>query len=253
MDNLGCVQVPPVPKKDKKKQAKDELDRIKQAEKKKRRLEKALATSAAIRSELEKKKQKKKEEQQRLDEEGAAIAEAVALHVLLGEDSDDRQVMLKKNEGIDRWDCASNIDLLQVMLKKNERFDLWDCASNIDLFMGGWRAGLPPQSITKYSVGGLGWVSGAYGSDYKWNDWGIGWSLSPALLGRDIHASYIEDEGRRTEISAGLMAAQAVSSLQIAEDGHADAFTSESTATIVINGMFEGSGLGGRVNLYKEV
>ena len=35
----------------------DELDRLKQAEKKKRRLEKALATSAAIISELEKKKQ----------------------------------------------------------------------------------------------------------------------------------------------------------------------------------------------------
>lgn len=74
----------------KKKQVKDESDRIKQAEKKKRRLEKALATSAAIISELEKKKQMKKEEQQRLDEEGAAIAEAVALQVLSGEDSDDQ-------------------------------------------------------------------------------------------------------------------------------------------------------------------
>ncbi|KAJ4955979.1 hypothetical protein NE237_012762 [Protea cynaroides] len=71
-------------RKEKKKQGKDELDRQKQIEKKRRRLEKALATSAAIRSELEKKKQKKKEEQQRLDEEGAAIAEAVALHVLVG-------------------------------------------------------------------------------------------------------------------------------------------------------------------------
>ncbi|CAN1158644.1 hypothetical protein LINPERPRIM_LOCUS11964 [Linum perenne] len=76
---------PPAVRKVKKKEVKGELDRLKQAEKKKRRLEKALATSAAIRSELEKKKQKKKEEQQRLDEEGAAIAEAVALHVLLGD------------------------------------------------------------------------------------------------------------------------------------------------------------------------
>ncbi|WVZ12052.1 hypothetical protein V8G54_016582 [Vigna mungo] len=59
------------------------------AEKKKRCLEKALSTFAAIISELEKKKHKKKEEQQRLDEEGAAIAEAVALQVLLGEHSDD--------------------------------------------------------------------------------------------------------------------------------------------------------------------
>lgn len=76
-------------RKGKKKQVKDELDRIKQAEKKKRRLEKALATSAAIISELEKKKQKKKEEQQRLDEEGAATAEAVALQVLIGEEDTD--------------------------------------------------------------------------------------------------------------------------------------------------------------------
>ncbi|XP_014511869.1 uncharacterized protein LOC106770583 [Vigna radiata var. radiata] len=68
---------------------KDELDCFKQAEKKNRRLEKALATSVAIIYELEKKKQKKKEEQQRLDEKGVAIAEAVALQVLLGEDSDD--------------------------------------------------------------------------------------------------------------------------------------------------------------------
>lgn len=68
-------------RKEKKKQAKEERDRMKQAEKKKRRLEKALATAAAIRTELEKKKQRRKEEEQRLDEEGAALAEAVALQV----------------------------------------------------------------------------------------------------------------------------------------------------------------------------
>ncbi|XP_078442258.1 uncharacterized protein LOC144711967 [Wolffia australiana] len=77
-------------KEKKKKKQKDGGSRLKQAEKKKRRLEKALAASAALRSELEKKKQMKLEEQRRLDQEGAAIAEAVALHVLLGEeDSDD--------------------------------------------------------------------------------------------------------------------------------------------------------------------
>lgn len=68
-------------RKEKKKQAKEERDRLKQAEKKKRRLEKALATAVAIRTELEKKKQRRKEEEQRLDEEGAALAEAVALQV----------------------------------------------------------------------------------------------------------------------------------------------------------------------------
>lgn len=75
-------------RKEKKKQAKEERDRLKQAEKKKRRLEKALATAAAIRTELEKKKQRRKEEEQRLDEEGAALAEAVALQVLVDEESD---------------------------------------------------------------------------------------------------------------------------------------------------------------------
>ncbi|KAD4584837.1 hypothetical protein E3N88_22438 [Mikania micrantha] len=86
---MECGKPPSGARKMKKKQVKDESDRIKQAEKKKRRLEKALATSAAIISELEKKKQLKKEEQKRLDEEGAAIAEAVALQVLIGEDTDD--------------------------------------------------------------------------------------------------------------------------------------------------------------------
>lgn len=75
-------------RKEKKKQAKEDRDRQKQVEKKRRRLEKALATSAAIRLELEKKKQRKREEEQRLDEEGAALAEAVALHVLLDEDTE---------------------------------------------------------------------------------------------------------------------------------------------------------------------
>ncbi|KAL9670713.1 hypothetical protein QQ045_008271 [Rhodiola kirilowii] len=64
MKNISCAQVQPSVKKVKKKHGRDEMDRIKQAEKKKRRVEKALATSAAICLELEKKKQKKKEEQQ---------------------------------------------------------------------------------------------------------------------------------------------------------------------------------------------
>lgn len=117
-------------KKGKKKQAKDELDRQKQAEKKRRRLEKALATSAAIRSELEKKKQKKIEEQQRLDEEGAAIAEAVALHVLVGEDTEE-----------------------------SHRYNPWEHCGNVGLFMG-------YQNFTKYSVEGAGWPTGAKWNDW---------------------------------------------------------------------------------------
>ncbi|XP_059667125.1 uncharacterized protein LOC132312676 [Cornus florida] len=188
----------------KKKQVKDELDRLKQAEKKRRRLEKALATSAAIISELEKKKQKKKEEQQRLDEEGAAIAEAVALHVLLGEESNDScKIMLNKDD---------------------EGFNPWDCASNDDPVMGECRALLPHQDFSKHSLEEVGWLSNAYISGYEWNDGGHSdWSISCGHFGRDLHTSYF-DEGcwDTTEISAGLIAAQAVSSLQIAEDSHVD-------------------------------
>jgi hypothetical protein len=90
-------------KKARKKHAKEESDRQRQAEKKKRRLEKALANSAAIISELEKKRRQKQEEQQRLDDEGAAIAEAVALHVLIGEDCDEPRQLIwndhASNEG----------------------------------------------------------------------------------------------------------------------------------------------------------
>ncbi|KAL6006747.1 hypothetical protein ACLOJK_032241 [Asimina triloba] len=218
-NNAGCVQAPslgPVVRREKKKQGKDELDRLKQAEKKKRRLEKALATSAAIISELEKKKQKKKEEQQRLDEEGAAIAEAVALRVLCDDVDDSCEIMLNKNE-----------------------------ASDVGVLMGGWKAGRPYQSFTKYSVEGLQWFSDAYGSECKWTDWGIGRSLSPGI--------YLEDKSRGPDLSAGLMAAQAVSSLKIGEESHAHTFTTEGMATVFMNGMLDGSSLGSRVNLLKKV
>ncbi|XVF53545.1 hypothetical protein PTKIN_Ptkin05aG0107500 [Pterospermum kingtungense] len=205
MDNKACNKVQPMVRKTKKKQVKDELDRIKQAEKKKRRLEKALATSAAIRSELEKKKQKKKEEQQRLDEEGAAIAEAVALHVLLGEDSDDS--------------C-------KIMLNKEEGFDHWEYASNFDLFMGGGRACLPYQSHANCE----GWVSNAYRAGYKWAELGNSeWSLTYGAYGWGLHASYFEDGSWGSAgLSAGHIAAQAVSALQITEDAE--------VGTIVVSG-----------------
>lgn len=120
----------PLSKKAKKKQVKDELDRMKQAEKKRRRLEKALATSAAIRTELEKKKQMKKEEQQRLDEEGAAIAEAVALHVLIGEDPDDScKILLKKDDEINPWQgAAGDIGLFVNTRSAFSNDDLQRCA-----------------------------------------------------------------------------------------------------------------------------
>lgn len=194
-DNMECTKVSSVVRKVKKKQVRDELDRKKQAEKKKRRLEKALATSAAIRSELEKKKQMKKEEQQRLDEEGAAIAEAVALHVLLGEDADDS--------------C-------KIMLKKNEALNQWDCSSNVDLIIGGTRADLAKPGRAGYSVEGISWASNtpteSDGDNFGNNEW----SLSSGNFGREVHESYFDDGSLdATGISTGLIAAQALSSLHI--------------------------------------
>ncbi|KAL5213226.1 hypothetical protein ABZP36_024073 [Zizania latifolia] len=105
MYDAGGNQGGKVLKKGKKKHAKDELDRQKQAEKKRRRLEKALENSAAIISELEKKRQQKKEEQQWLDDEGAAIAEAVALHVLIDEDSEEPcHLMLNNLRICNHWE-----------------------------------------------------------------------------------------------------------------------------------------------------
>uniref|UniRef100_A0A7N0RB92 Uncharacterized protein n=1 Tax=Kalanchoe fedtschenkoi TaxID=63787 RepID=A0A7N0RB92_KALFE len=212
MENVLCAKMQPNVRKVKKKQGKDEMDRIKQAEKKKRRLEKALATSAAIRLELEKKKQKKKEEQQRLDEEGAAIAEAVALNVLLGEDSEDScKLMLKKSNC---WDFPNN---------------------NVGLFAGGRMLNLPHQNVSRCSfVGGVGWPSSnAYGLEYDAGNTTF-WSGSCA---RSIYAPCFGEEdvrSRRTEdatSAAGALAAQALSSLQIGEDQKLDA--------VILNGMFE--------------
>lgn len=233
MDSIGRVQEPPlVPRVKKKKQAKNELDRLKQAEKKRRRLEKALATSAAIRSELEKKKERKKE-QERLDEEGAATAEAVALHVLCDDSDDTCQIVLKNDNvdlGLDR-----------------------DHDSNIGLFMGGWKASVPCSSFGKYSIKGFGWVSDAYGSGCNCNDWGIMWSFAPKMVDRDLQPLYVKEKGGdgEADISPGLIAAQAVSSLQIREDAHGSAFTGEETVTKFVNGMLQGRCLDRNANLYE--
>ncbi|CAN4101377.1 unnamed protein product [Withania somnifera] len=171
---------------------KNELDRIKQAEKKKRRLEKALANSAAIRSELEKKKQKKKE-QQKLDEEGAAIAEAVALHVLVGEESDDS--------------C-------ELFLKKDKVSNPWDLGRNFDLFMGGERAMLPHQDLSIYSAERAQWVSCPSGDGCIWSEQ----ENTPWMV------SSLPWVGNVQRISAGLLAVWVVSSLQIAGDAPVDSY-----------------------------
>ncbi|XP_074319707.1 uncharacterized protein LOC141656645 [Silene latifolia] len=191
MDSVKSPQV----KKVKKKQVKDELDRIKQAEKKRRRLEKALATSAAIRSELEKKKQQKKEEQERLDEEGAAIAEAVALHVLIGEDSDDPRIVLKEGRNLGDWHHAPNIGL----------------------FMDG--PAFPRQNLKRCSVENMGWFPDAYGHGCEWTH--VGEFNHP--FKKNMQLTRFEDGSWSCDdFSAGLVAAQAVAALQIREETQVD-------------------------------
>jgi hypothetical protein len=186
-------------KKGKKKQAKDELDRQKQAaEKKRRRLEKALANSAAIISELEKKKQKKKEEQQRLDEEGAAIAEAVALHVLIGEDSDEP--------------C-------HLVLNKHRKCNHWDPLAGFD--------------FTQSTSDGLH----AYAPKGRWTDWEFGLPLPSRGEERDdLQAAPCYQGALHQSVTCpGFIAAQAVSSLQIREES--SDITSPSRGATVVNRM----------------
>jgi hypothetical protein len=185
MDKAGPGLMNGVVKKPKKKQpANSESDRQKQAEKKKRRIEKALAASAAIISELEKKKQKKKEEQERLDEEGARVAEAVALHVLLGEDSTED---------------LSEIDL-HARPRGNSRI-LSACSMDAN--------------------GGFDW--GGYelhhDGDRRWSERGTGEIQFPSLWPLREIGQQVYNEIGPADFCPGFMAAQAVSSLQIREDG----------------------------------
>lgn len=215
----GQVAAPSVSRKGKKKKAKDESDRLKQAEKKKRRLEKALATSAAIRSELEKKKQKKKEEQQRLDEEGAAIAESVALHVLGGEDSDD---------------------VNHFMLNSDRRLDFFSEPRSTDLCMDRW-------GLNKFPFDRLRWVSNVYEPQLDWGCRTGGWPMPPCAHRGSLQGRYIEEMGQLSDLSPGILAAQAVSALHIAEDSDGDR-----TAGLVVDRMIPSNYIHSKVKFYEE-
>uniref|UniRef100_A0A0D9VB44 Uncharacterized protein n=1 Tax=Leersia perrieri TaxID=77586 RepID=A0A0D9VB44_9ORYZ len=218
------VQPGKVLKKGKKKQAKDELDRQKQAEKKRRRLEKALANSAAIISELEKKKQKKREEQQRLDEEGAAIAEAVALHVLIGEDSDEP--------------C-------HLMLNKHRRCNHWDQSAGFDFTVDTQGADIYPPDED-----GLMCADNVYAPKGRCIDWGIAQALPTWGEVRDmqLQAPCYQGMFHQSVTCPGFIAAQAVSSLQIR--GDSSDITSPSQGGTVVNRMLGGTN---RLNLYREI
>lgn len=226
---MSSNQAGKVLKKGKKKQAKDELDRQKQAEKKRRRLEKALANSAAIISELEKKKQQKKEEQQRLDEEGAAIAEAVALHVLIGEDSDEP--------------C-------HLMLNKHHiRCNHWAPSAAFEFTVDAQPAEVYP------SEDGLVCGSHAYAPRApkgRRADWGIGQALPCWGEVSDLQGPYYPGTFRQSVTCPGFIAAQAVSSLQIREESPEVTSPSHGAdaAATVVNRMLGGTS---RLNLYRGI
>ncbi|XP_074586367.1 uncharacterized protein LOC141842048 [Curcuma longa] len=224
MEKVRCGQPSPVPKKGKKKQAKGELDRLKQAEKKKRRLEKALAASAAIRSELEKKKQKKLEEQRRLDEEGASIAEAVALHVL-GEDTDEP--------------C-------HFAVGNSVQHNSWNCSGNIDLLMG-------YQTSTEHCFDCLDQASIPYEPVWKCNRLGNRSVWPPQTYVEDCQLSAHEGTSQGADVSVGLLAAQAVSSLQIVEDPNCAQFSGPGATTFLINKMLAGCNNGKKVEIYRKI
>ncbi|KAJ4911467.1 Uncharacterized protein Rs2_06088 [Raphanus sativus] len=182
MDDNSSSLRQPIAGKGNKKQGRDEAERIKQAGKKK----------IPIRAELEKKKLKKLEEQIRLDEEGAAIAEAAALHVLLGEEED----------------CD---DSCRTMPNQETGFKPpWDCTAKLNLFTGGGRNGFFPHERCSSPA--------VHRSRVRDCDW----SVSYELFARGWDNSNMG-------ISADLIAAQGVSSLQISENARVDA--------LVFNGM----------------
>ncbi|CAA0826400.1 Unknown protein [Striga hermonthica] len=192
---MESVKVTASVRKSKKKPVKDGSDRIKQAEKKRRRLEKALATSAAIRSELEKKTLKKKEEQDRLDEEGAAIAEAVALQVLLGEDTDNLERELAS----------------------------LDHASDIGFITGSGQPHAYYLSRNPCKTDGMITNSNRHGR--MSNFWGHSNELgSINNVGRGFYYQYLGNVWGSVGLSAGHLAAQTISSLKISEDSRVDAF-----------------------------
>lgn len=195
MNNLVFDRVESVVKMAKKKQIKNEMDRLKHTEKKRRRLEKALATSAAIRSELEKKKQRKKEEQEKLDKETAAIAEAVALQVLLGEDASETCHGVFSKDNLNGTQDRPALGKFSRS-RKGENLPCW---------------GRPI-----FPLGRIGWPCSVNRSKFLWGVFGEEWTLSRGNCG----GCFYEPEGNYSiwacpEFPAAVLTAEDCPSLQI--------------------------------------
>uniref|UniRef100_A0A7I4CXF0 Uncharacterized protein n=1 Tax=Physcomitrium patens TaxID=3218 RepID=A0A7I4CXF0_PHYPA len=242
-------------RKEKKKQAKEERDRLKQAEKKKRRLEKALATAAAIRTELEKKKQRRKEEEQRLDEEGAALAEAVALQVLVDEESDGlgRLQVAKEGEllnfrdgddgGSSSGDKVSDEKSMGPCLGVRRRETVQQ--NGLKRHGSFKSSGDNDRSFERESKEWKGREWESLGETHSVNardDAGIDSELEDeedttweVFSSAEEKARASNERARRAEVAAGLAAAQAVAALRIAEEARAEAEAAKKAAEEAMN------------------
>ncbi|XP_057828155.2 vicilin-like seed storage protein At2g18540 isoform X3 [Cryptomeria japonica] len=219
-------------KKEKKKQAKEERDKKKQEEKKKRRLDKAVANSTAIRIELEQKKQKRKEEEKRLDEEGAALAEAVAMQVL-GEEDEVIQTLesdftnrihhFRSGLSIGKTETGHRVGIKQrgntgrnsetVVARKSDE-QAWNMTAILE-------ERLQMRNAEPYSA-----ESGSIGE-------------AESSIEEDFPVT--NERARDAEITAELAAARAVAALQIAEEARAEAEAAKMEAQLSIaNGWGKG-------------
>lgn len=221
-ENVACPSTGVGSRKEKKKQAKEERDRLKQVEKKKRRLEKALATATAIRIELEKKKQKRKEEEQRLDEEGAALAEAVALQVLVEEEVNSLEDSMCENAGCK----TSNFPILRKTYKSVTTSDAQPaCGASVTSNEAKSEARAKEVSMNNVSV------SKDQCQEVKRKLVISNWEVFSNP--RD-NLTFSSERAKAAELAAGLAAAQAVAALRIAEEARAEAEAAKKAAEAAI-------------------
>lgn len=224
-ENVSCPSTGS--RKEKKKQAKEERDRLKQVEKKKRRLEKALATATAIRIELEKKKQKRKEEEQRLDEEGAALAEAVALQVLVEEEVNSLEDAICGNAGCK----TSNVPLLRKAYKSVTTSDAQP-ASGASVTSNEAKAEARAKEVSINSIS----VSKDQCQEVKRklviSDWEV-------FSNHRDNLTFSSERAKAAELAAGLAAAQAVAALRIAEEARAEAEAAKKAAEAAISQVMD--------------
>lgn len=231
---------------------------MKQVEKKKRRLEKALATAAAIRIELEKKKQKRKEEEQRLDEEGAALAEAVALQVLVGEDVDGLEESIGTfNEGFEGKDESVNLGSDDKVEENGMSSSHGD-----DLRTRGQSLELKQQICYVYTAAAEGKADNSGNGLYR--GWELSMNYASGHVKRDktgnMEESQLEkvnvsewevfdnpehslkasnERAKAAEVAAGVAAAQAVAALRIAEEARAEAEAAKKAAEAAISQVLD--------------